>query len=346
LLINDQERQVFYILNTAASSSTTFSGMGAAAAWTSDSKTLYIVDSESLGGNHKNAFYVFNSNTGFTSCAAGSACAAEFTGAQSLPPELANLAQKAPFKPLAVTIPSVGAYLAGDPTVSRTWCPAGTVGNLSYYPQGDSVNVRTDVLAATTDGDHILGATANGGGISLADIGVSIPKTQCPGANSGTLSPLSTGAVLLGSSALPGVTAAADVNQIIPSPASNLSFITYTPQDAQPNNQLPYYLTASGAAGTKGDVTLMNGSSASTTVTAPIAGAFSPDDRLFFVSTAGDNLLHTIDVNTLTDTQQFTPNLPACTPIANGGLDPGCTYTGSGTVVPATVITVKPRSTT
>ena len=52
-----------------------------------------------------------------------------------------------------------------------------------------------------------------------------------------------------------------------------------------------------------------------------MAGAFSPDNTLFFVSTSGDNMVHYIDTRTLTDTQQISPNLPACTP----GSDPGCT---------------------
>jgi hypothetical protein len=81
-------------------------------------------------------------------------------------------------------------------------------------------------------------------------------------------------------------------------------------------------------------------------ITAPLAGAFAPDDSLFFVSTAGDNMIHYISVPTLTDTQQISPNLPACTPVSAGGNDLGCTYTGSGAIVPATTIAVKPRSTT
>jgi trimeric autotransporter adhesin len=84
-------------------------------------------------------------------------------------------------------------------------------------------------------------------------------------------------------------------------------------------------------------------------ITAPVAGAFSPDDTLFFVSTAGDNLVHYIDTQKLitdpahADTQQINPNLPACVP----GSDPGCLLTTpiSGSV-PATAIAVKPRATT
>jgi hypothetical protein len=136
------------------------------------------------------------------------------------------------------------------------------------------------------------------------------------------------------------------VNQVVASPASNLAFITYNALASNTNAQLPYYVpnssaisSSSSAAGTVGYVTLTGGSA----ISAPLAGAFSPDDKLFFVSTAGDNKIHYISVPTLTDTQQIAPNLPACTP----GTDLGCTLTSPTTnPVPATVIAVKPRSTT
>jgi hypothetical protein len=80
-----------------------------------------------------------------------------------------------------------------------------------------------------------------------------------------------------------------------------------------------------------------------------VAGAFTPDNQLFFVSTSGDNMIHYISVPRVTsdpthaDTQQISPNLPACTP----GTDFGCTLAAPTTnPVPATVIAVKPRSTT
>jgi hypothetical protein len=76
---------------------------------------------------------------------------------------------------------------------------------------------------------------------------------------------------------------------------------------------------------------------------APIAGTFSPDNTLFFVSTSGDNKIHYINTTTLQDTQQISPNLPAC----NAGVDLGCTLPSATTgPVPATVIWVKPRATT
>jgi hypothetical protein len=200
------------------------------------------------------------------------------------------------------------------------------------------VNVKTDVLAATTDGNHILGATLTGGPgpITLSDIGVSIPTSECPGAGSASLSPLSINSTLI--TQKPLTVSATAVNQVVTSPASNLAFVTYNGTAA--NAPLPYYRPGTGgAAGTVNYMTL----SGSGTITAPVAGAFTPDDTLFFVSTAGDNLVHYINVQTLTDTQQIAPNLPACT---SGSIDLGCTYTGSGSIVPATVIAVKPRSTT
>jgi hypothetical protein len=86
-----------------------------------------------------------------------------------------------------------------------------------------------------------------------------------------------------------------------------------------------------------------------------VVGAFTPDDSLFFVGTAGDNLVHYITIPTNvttatppTDTQQIAPGLPACIPVSDGGTDPGCilptTYTDP--TVPVTAIVVKPRSTT
>ena len=248
----------------------------------------------------------------------------------------------------------MGAYLSGNPTLAHTWCPTGTVGNarsMAFYPQSDSLDVETDVLAATTDGQHILGAAMVGGGVTLSDIGVTIPSSvtspsgDCVVTTTGsgsrqvqTLSPL-TIAHTLNQVPLTKVNATA-VNQVVASPASNLAFITYT--GTSPGALLPYYLPGSGGApGTVGYVTL--GGSSASAITAPIAGAFSPDNTLFFVSTSGDNEIHYIDVQTLTDTQQISPNLPACVP----GSDPACTLTTpDSNPVPATAILVKPRSTT
>jgi trimeric autotransporter adhesin len=340
VLINDQERQIFYLYNTITPSFTTstFGGLGAAAAWTPDSKTLYITDSAALGANHSDMLYVYNINTGWTThalpCSVYNAttCPSPSTGAQAL----------------AITIPSVGAYLSGSHTVAHTWCPTGTAGNYAsmiFYPQSDSVAAQTDVLAATTDGEHILGAALTGGGVRFNDIGVAITPAACT-----LTAPLSTNPTLLTPTPLSVNANAAAVNQVVPSPVSNLAFITYFPPatGATTGASLPYYVPRTytpGSAYTANPVQYitLTGSSA---ITAPLAGAFVPDDSIFFVSTAGDNMIHYISVPTLTDMQQISPNLPACTPVSAGGNDLGCTYTGSGAIVPATAIAVKPRSTT
>jgi hypothetical protein len=351
-LISDQVRQVFYIYSGSSGFGTTsFGGMGAAAAWTPDSKTLYITDSASAGPGHSDTLYVYSEDAGWTSCSAGKPCASNFNGATNL----------------ALTIPSVGAYLGGNSTVSRAWCPAGTVAEydgMTFYPQGSAVvdasnnPVPNEALAATTDGRHILGAALTGSAITLSDIGVSIPALNCLPPESDPNYPLLFGDQLstlsltntLEQTQLTQVSATG-VNQVVASPESNLAFITYTAATTNTNALLPFYQpnqTNPDALGTFGYVQLMSGSSPSTTVTAPIAGAFTPDDKLFFVSTAGDNMIHYISVPLVTsdpthaDTQQISPNLPACTP----GKDADCNFTGNGTTVPATAIAVKPRSVT
>jgi hypothetical protein len=218
-----------------------------------------------------------------------------------------------------------------------------------FYPLGDSVPTQTDVLAATTDGEHILGAAWTSGGVTLSDIGVTIPVAECPETTTGTTQTLSPLTIPHTLSQVPvsGVSATA-VSQVVPSPNSAVAFITYN--GSTPGATLPYYVPGTGgAAGTVGYVTL-NGSAE---VTAPLTGAFSPDGTLFFVATAGDNLIHYISIPSVvtsatppTDSQQIAPNLPACIPVSAGGNDIGCTYTGTGSVVPTTVIEVKPRSTT
>jgi hypothetical protein len=152
--------------------------------------------------------------------------------------------------------------------------------------------------------------------------------------------------------------AATAINQVVPSPQSNLAFFTYSADadNASTSAQLPYYLPSSSASsavpepGTIGYVPLIT-QTGGTAPTAPLAGAFAPDDKLFFVSTAGDNMIHYISIPTAissstppTDTQQISPNLPACAP----GIDFGCTLTTAPATntVPATVIAVRPRSTT
>lgn len=387
VLVNDQARHLFYVESPSGGLAVSFPGMGNAAEWTPDSETLYITDNSQLNTpstcpaplitGHTDALYVYNANTGWStyplppsplppdqipSCTAQPNTAAALPGPQQTP---------------AIMIPSVGAYLRGYPTDAHTWCPSGTVGNqatIQYYPLGDSQpKVQSDALAATVEGHHILSAAWNAGNtITLSDIAVTIPPgltnngiptpPQCQvtvdSTGTQTMLPLTLASTVT-QQAIAGVSAAS-VNQVVtgstPVPiaggaGSSLAFITYN--GTTTGASLPYYLPASGsAAGTLNYVPLTG----SANITGPIAGAFSPDNTIFFVSTAGDNKIHYITIPSAInsgsvpkDSQQVSPDLPACTPVSAGGDDAGCTYPTappSGAVVPATAIAVKPRSTT
>jgi hypothetical protein len=356
VLINDQVRNVFYLYNPAGTIASTFGGsdcsagtvcggLGVSAEWTPDSKTLYVTDSAALGAPHTDTLYVYNANTGWTT--------------YNLPPSSGSKGGQS----LAIMVPSVGAYVSGSPTVAHTWCPAGTVGDYThtvFYPgppdnpnAGNSADVQTDTIAATNDGHHIIGASKTGSGITLSDIDVNIPadangSVSCPISGS-TFNPL-----LLTSTAIQGqvIANATSVNDVVTSPAAvtggtstsgnSLSFITYN--GTTPGATLPYYTQVAGPSSSFGHLGYVTfGGSAASSITAPVAGAFSPDNTLFFVSTSGDNLIHYIDTTTLTDKQQINVNLPACAP----GTDPGClNTTNKSGAVPATAIAVKPRSTT
>jgi len=356
LLINDQVRGLFYLYNASSGAYASFGGMGTSAAWTPDVKTLYVTDSAAVNctpvnptvanpviTGHTDTMYVYNVNTGWTSYplpASTGTCKSTPVGVQNL----------------AITTPSVGAFASGASTVDHTWCPTGTVANnastiTAFYPQVDSVAAQTDILAATTDGQHILGAAVTGTGVTLSDIGVAIPNTACTSSTTAgmqTLKPLSLSPAFTAPLAvtLNSTPANTVLNQVLTSPSSSLAFLTYTNNGTTTGATMPYYVPGNGMK-----YLPLTGSSA---ITAPLAGAFSPDNTLFFVSTAGDNKVHYISVPLVTsspataDTQQITPALPACTLVANGGVDPGCVYTGTsgGAAVPATVIYVKPRATT
>jgi hypothetical protein len=325
VLINDRTRKIFYLYNVSGTLENSFGGVGYAAQWTPDAKTLYVVgEGTNSAGKTVPMLFVYNTNTGWTKYDMSA------TGAASN---------------LTITVPSVGAFLSGTTTTAHTWCPTGTVGSYSsmvFYPLADTVAAQTDVLGATTDGAHILGAAVASSGVTLSDIAVDIPIEECPGALSGTLEGLPL-THTLNTLNLSKISATA-VNQVVTSPTSSLAFVTYT--GSATGALLPYYVPKSdGTAGTLNYLTLTGSSS----ITAPVAGAFSPDDKYFFVSTTGDNLVHYIGISyansvpKLTDSSQIDTKLPSCT---TGGTDAGCTYTGSDSTVAPTVITVKPRATT
>jgi hypothetical protein len=347
ILINDPLRQLFYIYTPTSASYSTYTGVGTAAQWTPDSKTLYIVGyttatNASGAATYKPTLFVYNLYTGWTTYALGAAL--------PQPP----VGQTLPAGDLSVAIPGIGAFLSSSATLSDTtastamhaWCPSlvpGTNTISQAYPLvPNPVAAQTDIVAATSDGDHILGIGLDGGmSPTLTDITVnynqSLVNGACPGITSGTVTtsgPITTSPVTQTAQA-PASTlgfTASQLDQIVVSPSSSLAFLTYTaPAGSTATATLPYYQpTTTGALGTLGQLTFADPAGTTAKPTAPVAGVFSLDNTLFFVSTSGDNLVHYISVPKLTDTQQISPGL----------------VDTNGNPTPATIITSKPRPTT
>jgi hypothetical protein len=315
ILINDPIRKFIYLYKTAAGTFTTQNGLVTSAQWTPDAKTVYAVGTDPTG---KPTLFVNNVNTGWT----------------TYPLSVAST-------DLTVTVPGIGAFLNGTTTVGHAWCPSlnPTTGYIDQaYPEMASVAKATDILAATVDGAHVLAATASTGSPVLTDInlnfGNSLDSGACPSQAEGgtftstkiTNSPVTAAPQAPITTTDTGATVAA-FDQILPSPASNLAFITFSAASSSTAKaNLPYYTPATGTAGSLSHVTL------SGSPTAPVAGVFSLDDTLFFVSTSGDNLVHYIDLtkSPYVDSQQINPGLVDI----------------NNNPVPATVIVVKPRATT
>ena len=350
ILISDPVRQLFYIYSPSSGSYTTESGVGTAAQWTPDSKTLYVVgyvtNSKATPVTYTPTFFVYNLNTGWTTYALGSAL--------SEPP----VNQSLPAGDLVAAIPGIGAFLTSNATGSETatsiamhaWCPSLVAGtnsiNQAYPAVPLGIAAQTDILAATSDGNHILGLGLDGGNSpTLTDLTVDYNKSlingACPssGTNSTSVTTSPVTQTATENSATLGFTASY-LNQIVVSPSTipstssptsaptSLAFLTYSaPTGATTTVGLPYY---EPTLGTVNDVILADPAGTKIGPTAPVAGAFSLDNTLFFVSTSGDNLVHYISVPTLKDSQQINPGLQ----------DP------NGNPLPATIIVTKPRSTT
>ena len=317
ILINDPIRKFIYLYKPSAKTFTSQNGVVTSAQWTPDAKTVYAVGTDPTGAP---TLFVNNVNTGWT----------------TYPLAYAS-------SDLAITVPSVGAFLSGSTTVAHAWCPSlnPTTGYIDQaYPEMASVPKDTQILGATIDGAHILGAAVPSPGASpvLTDINLNLAQSlnngACPSVSSGGLF-TSTNITVSPVTANPhttivppaGVTVNA-IDQILPSPASNLAFITYSATaNSAGTATLPYYTPVTGTqAGPVNAVTLTGAP------TAPVAGVFSLDNTLFFVSTSGDNLVHYINLTTtpFSDSQQISPGL----------------VDANGNSVPATVIVVKPRATT
>lgn len=326
LVINDQLRQVIYLFNPQGSLASSIAGIAQRAQFSSDGTTAYITGVDPASG--QNTLFVYNVATGWSTYPLTNQptynCQLEAAGSAAVP------AYNPAYDPycgasLAVTIPNVAAFLSGTSTAAHSYCPNASA-NPPYYPPAGDVPAPTDQLTATADGDHILGADP----ATFTDIwlyptptpsgNAGVPVNACPAYNGAPL----TMNTAFNQQALP--VSATEIDQVVSSPYSNLSFVTY--QGTGAAGVLPYYVPATTATsptfGTLSTLQLSSGAQS------PVAGIFAPDGSLFFVSTSGDNLVHEVNTTNLTDTGTIDPKL----------------INANGQPVPAQFLAVKSRSTT
>ena len=300
LVISDPVRQIISLESTSGGVISTYGGVATHAEFTPDSQTVYITAGDQL--------LVYSTNTGWTSI---------------FPATTAGT----PVTDVAITVPAVGAYFAGQTTTARSYCPISTPTTPTnesnvFFPPADSSPATTDRIAATNDGLHILGATAYTANPTLNDLQVEIPagngsgvpvSIACP--QTGTLSFSNT----VYHTTLTPVTATA-ITGVLPTSDSSVAFVTYTGS----GGVLPAYAPAASGLGHTTYIQL------SGSATAPIAGVISADNTTMYAATSGDNLVHIINRSTLTDSSTLAPNLTSPT----------------GTIVPVNLMVQKPRKTT
>jgi hypothetical protein len=331
VVINDQLRQVIYLYTVAsgtgtsatAASVTSVGGLATKATFSPDGKNVYIVGPNNL--------YVHNANSGWSTYSLGTTeQSCTLNNNSPLSPPASGSPAYDPFcgTDTTLTIPSVAAFIAGSPTTAHSFCPNNTA-NPVYYPPASigTTATDTDKLASTNDGTHIFGASA--GGDNFTDIGLyrdtnkdatGVPIGPCPAITGDALSLTTT----VNQTPFPAGIIPSEIDQVVADPDSTVAFVLYNSASAA--GKLPYYQPSSslGTAGTLGTVQL------SGTAQAPLAGIFSPDETILFVSTSGDNLIHYVSPTTLTDTQTINPGLTSPT----------------GQQVPVQMLAVKPRPTT
>jgi YVTN family beta-propeller protein len=343
VVINDQLRGVLYLYTPSNGSYTSFAGIAQKAAFSPDGNTVYMLGNGTL--------YIHNVFTGWSVdtlpsgqgttgsgvCPATNTTSPIPTDPTSYPPNTTanpnNTFNKFCSPDLAITVPDAAAFLSGTTTSAYGHCPDTTVSPVVNYPEATTVAALSDHVAATTDGNHIIGASANPA--VLTDLSITVPGIStteglaCPSDADGQ----TTGFVFnpppqinQTSLAAYGIT---NVNQVVASTNSTEAFVTYNSAATTPpagGTLLPVYKPSS-TAGTLGTLT---GVALTGNALAPAGGIFSPDNTQIFVGTTGDNLLHIIDTSTLKDTQQINPKLTDI----------------NGNPLPPVLLAVKPRPTT
>ncbi len=291
VVVTDPTRQTISLYSPTSSGVTSsIGGIGTHAQWSPDSETVYITTTTGVLLTH----------TVFTSWQS-----TPLTGADST------------YSDVAVNVPSVGAYFAGTATEGRSYCSSTTLSGGStpqtasnvFFPLADENATPTDRIAATTDGKHILGATASTVPATLSDLAITLPTQTVSGTTTIQPCPLvvTPGYFRSTTSSFPltGITATS-ITGVVPATNSAVSFVTY----AGSSGLLPVYKPSATGPGTLSFLTLGNGATAAS---APVSGVFSTDNLSFYAGTSGDNQVHIFSLtgSTPTETGVLTPALPA-----------------------------------
>ena len=272
LVMTDPNKKIISLVSSSGTVNTTYGGVATRASWAPDAQTVYITGTDEFGNPQ---LLVHSSLLNWEQILLP-------TGKQ--------------YTDVAVTVPHIGAYLAGGAVGldGRSYCPTSTINSAAnppvvsnqFYPVADPESVTIDRLAATTDGKHMIGATVIGPAVK--DVAVSLPvQTVCPSAPA-SAPPTFTSSI--SSYPLTGVTATA-INNILPSNDSSLAFITYNGS----SGILPVYFPATSGPG-KLTLFQLSPANGATAASAPVAGTFSTDNLTFYVGTSGDNQVHEISV--------------------------------------------------
>ncbi len=316
VVINDQLRGIIYLYTPSSGSYTSFAGIGQKAAFTPDGQTAYIVGDGVLyihnnyTGWSVDTLPTNQANTGTGICPATNTTSPIPTDPTNYPPNTTanpNNTYNIFCSPdLAVTVPGAAAFLSGATTAAYGQCPDTTVHPVVNYPEAATVAALSDHVASTTDGRHIIGASANPA--TLTDLSITVPINACPTNGSGQTTGLTFSPAPVINQVSLGAYGITNINRIVAATNSQEAFITYSSNATAPpagGTLLPVYKpsTTAGAVGTLSSVAL------SGNALAPVSGVFSPDNILFFAGTTGDNLLHVINTTTLLDTQQINPKL-------------------------------------
>jgi hypothetical protein len=312
LVITDPIRQFVYLYTASGGGiQTQFGGVATHAAFSPDSQTVYITEGD------------YNASTGVITPNNQLLIHSQFTGWYQTTSSQATT-------DVALGVPSVGAFFAGNPTTARSYCPVTTTttsnGEQSttniFYPDAGVMGAPSSRLATTNDGFHVLGATT-GAFTDLAIPSPGLPTGNCP-LSDATPQNFTTNPVFSG--ALPGVTATT-ITGVFPTSDSKTAFVTYTGAGAV----VPVYTPQVSGAGTLTSIPL---STAVGTPVAPIVGVVSADNQTFFAGTSGDNAVHLITKQTDGSykdvTKPITPALPD----------------GNGNIVAPNLLVQKPRKAT